>query len=110
MNRHIAILVTSVIAAFAPITAATAATTKRYSATTQMKFGDVKVTIAVRGKRIVNVSSVLPTERPKSQRINEQAAVVFLWLTDRPSAFDPKKVDWKAGLHAQMFIQELTVK
>jgi uncharacterized protein with FMN-binding domain len=73
MSRYVAVLLTSIVAAFAPAAVATAAATKHYSATTSMKFGPVKVTVYLQGKKIVNVTSVLPTERPRSQRINSQA-------------------------------------
>ncbi len=76
MNRHIAVLMTTIAAAFSPsaLATATAATTKTYRGpAVNMKFGPVTVTIGVRGKKIVRVTAVMPTERPRSQRINSQA-------------------------------------
>jgi uncharacterized protein with FMN-binding domain len=74
MNRHIAVLMATIVAAFSPAAVAAAATTKTYRGTAvNMKFGPVTVKIGVRGKKIVSVSAVLPTERPRSQRINSQA-------------------------------------
>jgi uncharacterized protein with FMN-binding domain len=74
MSRHVAVLLTAVVAAFSPAAVATAAVTKTYrGAAENMRFGPVTVTITVRGRKIVNVRSVLPTERPRSQRINSQA-------------------------------------
>jgi uncharacterized protein with FMN-binding domain len=74
MSRHVAVLLTTIVAAFSPATVATAARIKTYNgATAKMKFGPVTVSIAVRGKKIISVNAVLPTERPRSQRINDQA-------------------------------------
>jgi uncharacterized protein with FMN-binding domain len=74
MNRHIAVLMATIVAAFSPAAVATAAPTRTYrGARVNMKFGPVTVMIAVRGKRIVSVSAVMPTERPRSLRINSQA-------------------------------------
>jgi len=38
-----------------------------------MRWGPVQVTVKVKGKKILDVSATYPTERPKSQFINEQA-------------------------------------
>jgi uncharacterized protein with FMN-binding domain len=68
-------LLTTIVAAFSPAAVATAAATKTYrGATVNMKFGPVTVNIGVRGKKIVSVGASLPTERPRSKRINSQAA------------------------------------
>lgn len=48
-------------------------------ATYHMKWGDVTVKIRLdgRGKRIVNVGAVLPTERRRSAQINNRAAPIL---------------------------------
>ena len=38
-----------------------------------MRWGPVQVTVKVKGKKILDVAATYPTERPKSQFINEQA-------------------------------------
>jgi len=38
-----------------------------------MRWGPVQVTVKVKGTKILDVSATYPTERPKSQFINEQA-------------------------------------
>jgi uncharacterized protein with FMN-binding domain len=38
-----------------------------------MQWGDIQVTLKVRGKRITDISATYPTERPRSQFINSQA-------------------------------------
>ena len=38
-----------------------------------MRWGPVQVTVKVKGTKILDVSASYPTERPKSQFINEQA-------------------------------------
>ncbi|HTO24882.1 MAG TPA: FMN-binding protein [Gaiellaceae bacterium] len=38
-----------------------------------MRWGPVQVTVKVKGKKVLDVSATYPTERPKSQFINEQA-------------------------------------
>jgi uncharacterized protein with FMN-binding domain len=77
MNRYIAVLLTSIVAAFSPVSIAAAASSKNYTATTNMKFGAVRVTVTIKGKKIVNVTSVLPTEKPKSTAINKKAGPIL---------------------------------
>jgi uncharacterized protein with FMN-binding domain len=38
-----------------------------------MQWGDIQVTLKVKGKRITDISATYPTERPRSQFINSQA-------------------------------------
>jgi uncharacterized protein with FMN-binding domain len=74
MSRYVAVLLTSIVVAVAPASVASAtATRKVVGAAENMKFGPVTVTIFVKGRKIVNVTSVLPAERPRSQQINSQA-------------------------------------
>jgi uncharacterized protein with FMN-binding domain len=71
-------LVPIVEATTAQAATATAAATKTVAGSTvNMKFGPVKVTITVSGKKITNVKASLPTDRPRSQRINSQAAPIL---------------------------------
>ena len=65
----------------APATAALAKTKPKKKVVTKtvrgpsvdMRWGPVQVTVKVKGKKILDVSATYPTERPKSQFINEQA-------------------------------------
>ena len=58
--------------------ASAASTGKLYVGNTAaMKWGPVTVRIRVQGRRIVNVGAVLPTERPRSARINDAAAPIL---------------------------------
>ena len=43
-----------------------------------MRWGTVHVTIKVQGKKVVNIYAAAPTERPKSQFINEQAVPLLV--------------------------------
>jgi uncharacterized protein with FMN-binding domain len=47
--------------------------------TSRMKWGKVTVRLLLdsRGKRIVNVTATLPTERPRSKKINNRAAPIL---------------------------------
>ena len=38
-----------------------------------MQWGPIQVTVKVKGKKIIDISATYPTERPRSQFINEQA-------------------------------------
>jgi len=38
-----------------------------------MQWGPIQVTVKVKGKKILDISATYPTERPRSQFINEQA-------------------------------------
>jgi uncharacterized protein with FMN-binding domain len=52
----------------------TSATTHTYRGTAvNTRFGIVQVAITVSGRRVVNVSATLPTDRPRSKFINGQA-------------------------------------
>ena len=58
--------------------ATTAAVAKRYSGTSvNTRWGLVKVVITVSGKKILNVSATLPTERSRSAFINSQAGPIL---------------------------------
>jgi uncharacterized protein with FMN-binding domain len=82
MNRT-APLAALTVAAIVPTVAAPAiaigarahaAAGKEYTGpTTRMRWGPVTVHIWVRGRRIVDVRSSLPTERPRSAMINDRA-------------------------------------
>ena len=55
-------------------TAATKTTTRVYVGPVEsMRWGDVRVTITVKGKRIINVTATTPTERDRSVFLNHQA-------------------------------------
>ncbi|HUJ92290.1 MAG TPA: FMN-binding protein [Gaiellaceae bacterium] len=75
--------VVSAVALVAPVAPALAKTKpkKKPVATTRtvqgpsvgMQWGPIQVTVKVKGKKILDVSATYPTERPRSQFINEQA-------------------------------------
>jgi uncharacterized protein with FMN-binding domain len=82
MNRSVPLTVLTLTALAPPVAApwlavATATTTTKSRLVSgpamNMRWGPVRVTIRVKGKRITNVSATAPTERAKSARINEQA-------------------------------------
>ena len=48
--------------------------TKKYKGPVEyMRWGPVQATVSIKGKRITNVSASVPTERPRSMFINQQA-------------------------------------
>jgi len=38
-----------------------------------MQWGPIQVTVKIKGKKIIDIAATYPTERPRSQFINEQA-------------------------------------
>ncbi|HVM56305.1 MAG TPA: FMN-binding protein [Gaiellaceae bacterium] len=71
----------ALVAPVAPALAKTKPKKKKPAATTRtvqgpsvdMQWGPIQVTVKIKGKAIVDVSATYPTERPRSQFINEQA-------------------------------------
>jgi uncharacterized protein with FMN-binding domain len=63
---------------FVPVASAKRVTTHRYvGSLVTNRFGENRVVIYVRGKRITSVRYSLPADRPRSQRINEQAGPIL---------------------------------
>lgn len=93
MHRTILAAVTGIMAAFpignawgnahaSTLTRAAAAqattTSRKYKGPSEdMRWGPVQVTITVKGKRLTNVRASVPTERMRSQIINEQAVPIL---------------------------------
>ena len=58
--------------------ASTSAATKSYSGSSvSTRYGVVRVVISVSGRRVVNVSATLPTDRPRSTFINSKAGPIL---------------------------------
>jgi uncharacterized protein with FMN-binding domain len=80
MRKAIPALVT-VVALASPVATALAKTKPKKKVVTRtvqgpsvnMQWGPIQVTVKVKGKKILAVSATYPTERPRSQFINEQA-------------------------------------
>jgi uncharacterized protein with FMN-binding domain len=87
--------------------AAHVAATKRYvGATADMKWGPVTVRIWVSGRKIVNLHATYPTERRRSQEINNRSGPTLRSETLRAQSAHVRTVSG-ATMSSRAFIQSL---
>jgi uncharacterized protein with FMN-binding domain len=79
VHKSIATAITSlgIAGSLAVPTGALAASGSYTGAGSKMKWGTVTVRIAVSGRRITNISSTYPAERPRSAYINKAAVTIL---------------------------------